>query len=168
MSINKKPSILFICTANRFRSPLAEAIFRILLHEQGSEQDWKISSAGSWTEDGLTPLPSLNWSREHLGLDLSEHRSRSVSSELVTQFDLVLVMEQGQKEALLIEFPEMHGKIYMLTEISKGPVFDIPDPILNPDVSCLDVAKEISRLITDNFQDICQRAKASQENQNIK
>lgn len=155
--MQNKPSVLFVCTANRFRSPIAEAVFRKLLQEQGIEKNWIVGSAGSWTEDGLSPIPSNKWSLEHLGLDLSMHHSRSVSRELIAQYDLILVMEKGQKEALLIEYPEMSKKIFMLTELSKGPVYDIRDPIREPEETCFDVAQEIIRLITNSFQEICLR-----------
>lgn len=155
--MQNKPSVLFVCTANRFRSPIAEAAFRKLLQEQGIEKNWIVGSAGSWTEDGLSPIPSNVWILEHLGLDLSMHHSRAVSRELIAQYDLILVMEKSQKEALIIEYPEMSKKIFMLTELSEGPVYDIPDPICEPEETCFDVAQEINRLITNSFQEITLR-----------
>ena len=76
-------SVLFVCTANRFRSPIAEACFRELLRKQGIEKDWRVGSAGSWTKSGLAALPSAEWSHTYLGLDLSRHRSQPVSRALL-------------------------------------------------------------------------------------
>jgi len=155
MTKQNKPSLLFVCAANRFRSPIAEAEFRKLLSEQGIEQNWNVGSAGTWTEDGLLPIPSAEWSQEYLGLDLANHHSRCVNRELIAQYDLILVMEKGQKEALQIEYPELSRRIFMLTELSKGPVHDIPDPIRETEETCLEVAQELILLITNSFAEIC-------------
>ena len=122
-----------------------------------------MESAGIWTQAGLPPVPSANWIQEHLGVDVSTHKSKPVSQELLTHYNLVLVMVNSQKEALLIEFPEMSGKLFMLTELSNGPVYDIPDPIYEPDETYLSVAQEINRLIEDCFQEICLRASRIQK-----
>lgn len=158
------PNVLFICDANRFRSPIAEALFLKVLRRQNIEKNWRVGSAGIWTQAGLPPVPSADWIHEHLGLDVSTHKSKPVSQELLTHYNLVLVMVNSQKEALLIEFPEMSGKLFMLTELSNGPVYDIPDPIYEPDETYLSVAQEINRLIEDCFQEICLRASRIQKN----
>jgi protein-tyrosine phosphatase len=158
MPTQDKPSVLFVCTANQFRSPIAEAAFRKFLQERGIENNWIVGSAGSWTKDGLPPIPSAAWMLEHLGLDLSSHHSRSVSRKLITQHALVLVMEKNQKEALQFEFPELSQKVLMLTEVGKGPVYDIPDPVSQPEEIYLSVAREIIHLIENCFQEICMRA----------
>jgi len=51
------PTILFICTANRYRSPIAEGCFKneMVKHNQGS--DWTVLSAGTWTTDSLPAMP---------------------------------------------------------------------------------------------------------------
>jgi protein-tyrosine phosphatase len=158
MPTQDKPSVLFVCTANRFRSPIVEAAFRKLLQERGIENNWIVGSAGSWTKDGLPPIPSAAWMLEHFGLDLSMHHSRSVSRKLLAQYHLVLVMEKNQKEALQIEFPEFSHKVFMLTEVCNGPVYDIPDPVAQSEEMCLSVAQEIIHLIENCFQEICLRA----------
>lgn len=158
MPTQDKPSVLFVCTANRFRSPIGEAAFRKLLRERGIENNWVVGSAGSWAKDGLSPIPSAEWMLEHLGLDLSKHHSRSISQGLIAQYHLVLVMEKNQKEALQFEFPELSHKVFMLTEVCNGPVVDIPDPVSQPEEICLSVAWEIIHLIENCFQEICLRA----------
>ena len=47
------PKVLFVCTANRFRSPLAAAIFKRFLLESQETGRWRVSSAGTWTRSGL-------------------------------------------------------------------------------------------------------------------
>jgi protein-tyrosine phosphatase len=160
--MQNKFSVLFVCTANRFRSPIAEAAFRKIIQERGFENDWVVGSAGCWTEDGLPPFPSAAWMLEHLGLDLSGHRSRSITRELIAQHQLVLVMEKNQKEALQFEFPELSQKILMLTDACNRPVYDIPDPVSQTEEMGLSVAWEIIHLIDNCFQDICLRVTTKQ------
>jgi protein-tyrosine phosphatase len=98
--MREKNSELFICQENRFRSPSAEAFFRQLLQKKGIADNWMVGSAGSWTKNGLSPIPSVKWLQENLGLDLSKHQSRLISQDLLVQSDLIILMEKNQKEAL--------------------------------------------------------------------
>ncbi|HEX2979034.1 MAG TPA: hypothetical protein VHO48_02105, partial [Anaerolineaceae bacterium] len=65
-------------------------------------------------------------------LDVSAHRSRQVTRELLADYDLILTMELGHKEALLVEFPEVMGRVFMLSEMV-GEIKDVDDPIGTPD-----------------------------------
>ena len=150
-------SVLFVCTANRFRSPIAEAYFCELLIKHNVEKQWKVGSAGTWAQPGFPAVPSVEWIHENLELDVSEHQSKPISQEMVSKYDLVLVMEANQKEALTVEFPKESCKIFMLTELTDGPVYDIPDPVIQTDEDYLSVAREIVNLVEKSFQKICQR-----------
>ncbi|RPJ38045.1 MAG: low molecular weight phosphatase family protein, partial [Chloroflexi bacterium] len=69
------PSVLFVCMANRFRSPLAAAIFRKSLEEKGLAGSWQVGSAGTWATPGQPVIPSVLAAARELGLDLSGHRA---------------------------------------------------------------------------------------------
>jgi protein-tyrosine phosphatase len=156
--MKNKASVLFVCTANRFRSPIAEAEFRKILRERGIENNWIVGSAGNWTQNGLPPIYSDNWMQTHLGLDLAMHTSRSVNHDLITKYQLVLVMEKNQKEALQVEFPEIRNKVFRLTEMCDGLIYDIPDPVGQSEEECLHVAWEIIHLVEKGFDSISLRA----------
>jgi len=144
------PTILFVCTANRYRSPIAEAFFRRQLGEHSIDGEWDVLSAGTWTEDGLPPVPAAIKDVERYGLDIRSHRSRVVTRELIEQSSLTLAMEHGQKEALQQEFPDQRERIFLLSEVSRGIPYDIPDPVEDPSVG--DVAGEICKLIEAGFE----------------
>lgn len=148
--------ILFVCTANRYRSPIAAACFRDQLHKRNEGLEWSVLSAGTWTTDGLPALPEAIQRAKRVGLDLQPHRSRVVTEELLKSADLVLVMENGQKEALQVEFPAQREKIWLLSEAATGLPYDIPDPVTNP--SNVEAASEICVLIYSGFDQICDLA----------
>src|SRR3989304_4135360 len=100
------PSVLFVCTANRFRSPLAAAWFQRCLEQEAGAQNWSVGSAGTWTDPGRAVIPSAKWITDHFGINLESHKAVRINRGLLAQYDLILVMENSHQEALLIEFPE--------------------------------------------------------------
>ena len=122
------PSVLFVCRANQCRSPMAEVLFREIHAREGNLAGWRIESAGTWALEGHPADKGAQKAMLELGLTMIQHRTRMVSHELLQQFDLILTMEQGQKEALRVEFPGLASRIYMLSEMV-GEKVDIADPI---------------------------------------
>lgn len=149
------PSVLFVCTANRFRSPLAEAAFKQCLNDDGCLEDWDVWSAGTWTESGLPPAAAALKAARRLGLDIERHRSQSITSDLLLRSDLVIVMQASQQEAILVDFPHAAGKIMLLSEIVEGIKYDIPDPIVSLDGSDQELAKVIINLVKQGYKKIC-------------
>ena len=147
--------ILFVCTGNRFRSPLAEAYFKKMLTTIGAAQTWRVESAGTWVSQSLPPTPEAIEEAEKRNLDITAHLSRSINETLLSQADLILVMESGQKEALTNEFPEIKRKIYLLTEICGGLPYNLPDPYVTHDPPA-QIAREIEELIENKFNCIYQ------------
>jgi protein-tyrosine-phosphatase len=83
--------LLFVCTGNTCRSPLAEGLARRLASERGLA-DLIVSSAGTSAWDGASASDgSLLVAMEH-GIDLSAHRTRQLSRELVAEADVILTM----------------------------------------------------------------------------
>ena len=126
------PSILFVCTGNQFRSPIAAEAFRQQLERDGRSAQWTVNSAGTWTTPAQPPLRLALDVARALDMDLSRHATRLVDADLLNESDLVFVMESGHKESLLIECPSASGKVYLIAEALKGMNFDIPDPAWSP------------------------------------
>jgi protein-tyrosine-phosphatase len=120
--------VLFVCTGNTCRSPLAEVIARDVVQRRGVTSVL-VSSAGaaadpmSGASDG-----SLLVALEH-GLDLSAHRSRQLSRSMVDEADLILTM--GPSHALAVRGLGGEGKTFMLAEYaSRGTdLHAVSDPI---------------------------------------
>lgn len=149
--------IVFVCTANIARSPMAEALFNQKVKELDLADRYHAESAGTWAVDGV-PAPSDGQNvMKSLGLDTSPHRSREINDERMNGADLILTMEAGHKEALQVEYPTYRDKIWMLSEIS-GPAYDISDPYMKGYDMYLEIAKEIDWLLDRGLERMLQLA----------
>lgn len=107
-------NILFVCTGNICRSPVAEYLLRDELSRLHISNT-AVKSAGLLE---LGPQPAdpemIEIGREH-GVDLTAHRSRQISLEMVSEASVVFVMETRQKEKLSQFMPEYKDKILLLS-----------------------------------------------------
>ena len=160
------PAILFVCRANQFRSPIAAACFSRAIRQLGNGSGWVVESAGTWTKTGLRVPPVVFQITRRLGLSgLARHVSRQLTLEILNQFDLIVVMENGQKEAIVSEFPARRGSVFLLSEIVDGTAYDIADPAM-PGVDPDRVADEISLLINKGAVQIMRLAQSLQAESN--
>lgn len=152
------PSVLFVCTANQYRSPFAALSFGRALLQNRPVGKWVVESAGTWAKDGISPQPYMVEIARRLGLEgLEQHRSQQITRKMMDQFDLIMVMEAGHKEALRSEFPRSQKRIYLLSEVTEGVAYDIADP-LTPDINPYKVARQIDQLIVKGFARIVEAA----------
>ena len=122
-------SVLFICTGNQYRSPIAAEAFKDQLTRDGRAAQWTVTSAGTWTTSGRRPpLEAVELARS-FGMDIDGHLTRMLDRKMLEDADLVLVMEQGHKESIQVEFPFAKNKVYLLAEVLDDLSYDIPDPI---------------------------------------
>ena len=161
--MTNKNSVLFVCTANRYRSPFAEAFFRCKLEEDGIAQNWQVSSAGTWTKNGLPAVPQAVYKAKELGLDLSEHRSLEVTQELLLAQQIVLVMEKGHQESLWAEFPKACKRILLLSDVTIGASYDLPDPARYPE-EAEQIMDELQSLLERGYQNIVEKTLVLAEN----
>ena len=148
------PSVLFVCTANLYRSPLAVAFLKEELKHAQVGNEWLIDSAGTWTKSGTSIHSQTIEDAVHFGLDVRAHKSKQVTAALLSRQDLILVMETGHKEALLIEFPDQSKKVYLLSEVVDGHTYDIPDPFSSEGQHDRDIANELHRIIKRGYKGI--------------
>lgn len=151
-------SILFVCSANRFRSVIAAEHLRSLLKKDPSTIDWQVSSAGTWAENGLPPIPQALHFAETREIAIEDIRSRDVNEGIMTDATLVIVMTESQREALAVEFPSADEKVFLMSEVCEDQVFDIPDPFDKDDKTADAIGDEILGMISDGFSRICIKA----------
>jgi protein-tyrosine phosphatase len=107
---------------------MAAALFQSLLEREGLLPGWRVESAGTWSEEGFPATADARRAMEERGIDLSRHRSRAVTAELLDRSDLVLVMETAHLRTLQAQFPRLAGRVHLLTEML-GETYDIEDPV---------------------------------------
>lgn len=119
--------VLFVCSGNTCRSPLAEVFARHFL-ELAGEDGWMVASAGLSAVTGSPASASAVTVAREFGLDLSRHCARRLTEELLDGADLVLVMTGWHKARVLERRPHLAGKVYLVKEFAGGPAEDVADP----------------------------------------
>jgi protein-tyrosine-phosphatase len=154
------PSVLFVCTHNLCRSPLACALLQSMVAQRADAPDWHIGSAGTWARENEPATAGTQAAARLWGLDLSPHRSRCVSAELLASYNLVLTMEQGHKEALRIEFPALADRVYLLSEMG-GAMLSVNDPSSDNSASVQRLLRNLDQWLQRGYDQIVQRACAA-------
>lgn len=122
----KKIQIVFVCLGNYCRSPMAEAIFNKIVHEDGYSHNFDVSSAGTKDWDvGLSPDPRSRAILEQHGYPLAANkRAQMISNDQKTNADFLIAMTQEIADEL-----GCGDNILLLLDFSPISIIkDIPDP----------------------------------------
>lgn len=110
--------IIFICTGNTCRSPMAEGLFRA----HGGEEQTGLSaaSAGLFTKDGLPASENAVTAAKELGADITAHRSHMLTSEMAKNARYLVCMTGSLYDRLCEMYPDCADKVFTLlpTDVS--------------------------------------------------
>ena len=127
--------VLFVCTGNTCRSPMAEALCRKLIAERLGcapdkldEHGVLVASAGTSAHLGGRASPEGVQVLSEMGLDLTQHESQPLTPQLARQADLILTMTRSHRQWILGQWPEAAPRTKLLCH-NQG---DVADPIGGP------------------------------------
>lgn len=150
--MSEKKKILFVCTGNTCRSPMAETLARNILAEVAEKTaEVEVVSAGLAALPGAAAAENAVQALRELGVELEGHAARLLTAELVREADLVLTMTGSHRQQVCSLAPECADKVYTLAGYA-GEGADVVDPIGGSVEVYRQCAGEIRRLVARALQ----------------
>ncbi len=144
-------NVLFICTANICRTPMAHYYLLHLLKQDGLADQFEVKSAGTWAIEGI---PAAHFSqvvcKDH-GIDASAHISQPIDLPLMKAADVILCMAIQHKFDLCQIFPHFRSKIFTLKEYMRE-VTDDDYSIDDPYGRSIELYRETYEIITGEIK----------------
>lgn len=138
--------VLFVCTGNTCRSPMAEALAREKIGGEWKDQI-EFGSAGTLDLQGSEASPLAVEVLADMGIDLTGHRSTHLTKELISSSDLVVAMAARHRDVILMIDPESEEKVILLGELAPGRENpDVSDPIGGDRERYMEVREDLNNL----------------------
>ena len=144
-------SVLFVCSGNTCRSPMAKGILDTLV----DKKNVFVYSAGTIARKGGLPSEFAVIAAQKYGADISHHLSAPLTKELIKDADLILALSLKHKDAVIELVPEAKSKTYLLKEYASGINEEVEDPIGQP----LAVFEKVAAIINENLIKVAEKIK---------
>jgi protein-tyrosine phosphatase len=149
--------ILLVCTGNTCRSPMAEAMCRQLIAErlgcpaaELTDHGVMVMSAGLSAMLGARPTPEAVSVVGKMGLNLADHVSQPLTTQLIQHADIIWTMTRSHRQAIVSQWPEASGRTMVLAPDQS----DISDPIGGPIEYYEQCARQIHKLLVERVSQL--------------
>ncbi|MGD9719597.1 MAG: L-threonylcarbamoyladenylate synthase [Pirellulales bacterium] len=149
--------ILLVCTGNTCRSPMAEVMCRKMIADRLGcaekdigEHGVMVMSAGLSAMMGARPSPEAVDVMAGIGLQLADHESQPLSTQLVRHADLIWTMTRSHRQSIVAQWPEAANRTHVLALDQS----DVADPIGGPLEYYRQCAEQIKRLLTERVRQL--------------
>ena len=137
-------AILFVCSGNVCRSPMAVGLMRRKFASEHLEAQHRVFSAGIWALDESSASENAQAVMAERNVDISDHIAHTITANDVAEADLILVMSQEHADMIRNTWPQYDWKVHRLAEMS-GKRKDIHDPYGRP----IEAYRECADIISD-------------------
>ncbi len=122
-----KKTLIFVCTGNVCRSPMAAGMLYDKLVREKADGRVRVRSAGIWALEGQPASAYASQVMSERGLDISAHRGRNLTQADVDKADLILVMTKRHADIIARDLDRSEGKLFLLSSMAAESL-DIEDP----------------------------------------
>ncbi|MEG2348717.1 MAG: low molecular weight protein arginine phosphatase [Clostridia bacterium] len=122
--------IMFVCTGNICRSPMAQYYMQKKIKDLKKENDFLISSCGTFAISGQAATSNAIIAMKQYNIDISKHRATNIHEIDIENYDLILCLTQEHKKNVAEIFPKVTDKLFTLKEYAfkNEKYIDIDDP----------------------------------------